>query len=1497
MKKRNTVEDIYPLSSLQQGLLFHALLAPESSIYFQQASYSLRRSLNVPVLKRAWERVMERHTVLRTAFLTDRDRPLQVVFRDVELPFEQHDWRRFSPAQQQERLQEFLRADRKRGFKLARAPLFRLTLIQLATKEYQLIWSHHHLLMDGWSMPLILKEVFAFYEAYCRDQELNLKPPRPFGDYIAWLQKQSLSAAETFWRGHLKGLTAPTLLEIDQARGLLPGEEEDYNEERIYLSTETTTSLEAFARQHGLTLNTLVQGAWALLCSRYSGEEDVIFGITVSGRPMDLAGAESMIGLFTNTLPLRVHVPSQARVIPWLKELQTQQAKARQYEYSPLIDVHKWSEIPSGTPLFENLLVFHSTPSVDIAGSPANGNGAAEIKEDNYFELTSYPLTFFADIGPNLYSIFRIVYDRRRFEAAAIARLLQHFQTLLEAFSTTANECLAELPLLTTSEREQLTELSCGPMLEPAAVTLGQLFDQRARDMRDAVAVVYEQQCLTYGELNRRADLLATYLQDAGIGNDEIVAVCMSRSLELMIALVGVLKAGAAYLPLDASYPPDRLRFMLADANARMLLTQDELRSLVAFFDGPVLCDLPSTGSNRQVQRQTAAENLAYVLYTSGSTGQPKGVALTHRSAVAFLTWAHEVFPPELCEGLLASTSICFDLSIFELLLPLCFGGRVLLVANALALVDEQIEEDVTLINTVPSAIKEVANSRAVPATVRVVNLAGEPFTAELTAQLYQETGIDCLYNLYGPSEATTYSTYTLIEREDDDDPTIGKPIAGTDVYVVDEAQRVLPVGIYGELCIGGAGLARGYLNRPELTAERFVPHPYSSTGGERLYRTGDVVRWNADGLLEFRGRADHQVKVRGYRIELGEIEAALRSCSGVEQAVVLARDTDGDKQLVGYVVSERPVNSGELRTQLSEKLPQYMVPAVIVELAELPLTANGKLDRKALPEPELSGREQEFVAPRTPVEELLAGIFAEVLKLERVGRDENFFALGGHSLLATQVVSRVQLAFAIELPLRALFEAPTVTALAHRVDVARAARRQLSAPPIERVERSGNLPLSFAQARLWFIDQLEPDSAAYNMLSTVRLRGELNVAALRRSFTEVVRRHEVLRTRFVTEGGEPQQIVGASWNVELPVLDLQELLEGERETAAREWAVRQAAQPFVLSEGPLLRVGLARLSEEEHVLALTMHHIISDGWSVGVLIREVSALYEAYSRGEESPLAELAVQYGDFAVWQRDWLQGEVLDQQLRYWREQLAGLVALELPTDRARPAVPSHRGAVLPFSFGVELTSELRGLSQRSGVTPFMTLLAAYQLLLSKYSNQSDIAVGTDVANRNRAETEGLIGFFINQLVLRSEVKGERSFSDLLKQVREVTLGAYEHQDLPFERLVESLMPERDLARAPLFQVKLVMQNTLRAETSAQNLGMEDFGIGSQPARLDVTLIIEEQRDQLRADLEYATDLFDRATMERFISHLQAVLEQVLIEPGRRVSQIEVLTASER
>ncbi|HEX2081523.1 MAG TPA: amino acid adenylation domain-containing protein, partial [Longimicrobium sp.] len=841
-----------------------------------------------------------------------------------------------------------------------------------------------------------------------------------------------------------------------------------------------------------------------------------------------------------------------------------------------------------------------------------------------------------------------------------------------------------------------------------------------------------------------------------------------------------------------------------------------------------------------------------------------------------------------------------FDVSVAEIFGTLCWGGTLVLVENALAL-PSVADQGIRYASMVPTAAAELLRSGGIPASVRTLNLGGEALPNELAQALYALGTVHRVGNLYGPTEDTTYSAYSLAGRGADR-VLIGRPVANTRAYVLDDGLRPVPVGVAGELYLAGGGLARGYAARPELTAERFLPDPFGEPGS-RMYRVMDRVRWTAVGELEYFGRTDFQVKVRGFRIEPGEIEAALRGHPSVRDAVVVVReDAPGDRRLVAYVVADegaRAPDAAELRAHARVRLPEYMVPSAFVVLAALPRTPNGKLDRGALPAPDASAAcGTEYAAPRTPTEARLAAVFAEVLGVPRAGIHDDFFTLGGHSLLATRVVSRVREAFGVELPLRALFEAPTVDRLAARVEALRREGGAGQAPPLVPVGRDGALPLSFAQQRLWFIQQLEPESTAYNIVFALRLRGALDADALERAVAEVVRRHEVLRTRFASVDGEAVQVIDPAGRVAVARADLSHLPEEERLEAARALATAESARPFDLAAGPLLRCTLVRLADEEHALVFALHHVVFDGWSAGVLVREASALYDAFSRGAASPLADLPVQYADFAAWQRGWLRGEVLEAQVAYWRERLAEAPPLlDLPTDRPRPQVAGGRGAVVPFTLSAGTTEALRALSRREGATLFMSLLAGWQLLLSRYSGQEDVSVGSPIAGRTRVETEGLIGFFVNTLVLRTDLSGAPTFREVIGRVREATLGAYQHQDVPFEKLVEELSPERSLSHTPLFQAMLILQNNAREALRLGSVEAEPLGGGEPGAQFDLTLSVGETEAGLAGGLTYRAELFDRATAERMVEHLRVLLEEMAADPERRAASVELLRGAER
>ncbi len=1069
MKMKN-VEDIYPLSPSQQGMLFHTLYAPQSGIYCEQLGMTFHAPLDLPAFKRAWQYVVERHAVLRTAFVWEGiDEPLQIVRQHVEVPWEEQDWQGWPASEQAEHLQAFLQADRARGFELAQAPLMRLALLRLSPDTAHCIWSYHHLLLDGVSTNLILNEVFTCYQALRQGQTPNLPRPRPYRDYIAWLQEQDMASVEAFWRQRLKGFSAATPLVVDRssAAGVSSGEEGS-GEYEVRLSRDQTSALQTFARQHQLTLNTLIQGAWALLLSRYSGEDDVVFGITVSSRPATLAGSESMVGLFINTLPLRVQVPSEEHVISFLKKVQAEQVEARQYDYSPLVQVQGWSDVPRGQPLFESLLVFEN---YSTEAAPATFNDERRLRETWWGkERATYPLTLTA--APQAELLLRFGYELARFEEHTIQRLAEHLLQLLEGMVAGPEQQLGDIPLLTASERRQLLlEWNYLPTLAdgPQEACLHELFEAQAARTPDAVAAAYEDLQVTYAELNTRANQVARCLRQRGVKPEVLVGLCVERSVEMIVGLLGILKAGGAYVPLDPSYPPERLAFMLADAQTPVLLTQESLSNQYAG-----ILQASSSATRFQVIlldadwpqiAQESADNLAsgacfanpaYTIYTSGSTGRPKGVVVSHRGIGNLASAQIDAFAVTGDSRVLQFASPSFDAAVSELAMAflsgatLCLGPEPMLhsAPDLLRLLREQGITTVTL----PPSLLAVLPVEELPA-LRTLVVAGEACRPQWLARWAVEGRRLC--NAYGPTEATVCATIAPWDGSRPNLP-IGRPIANTAIYLLDRRMQPVPIGVPGELYIGGVGLARGYLGRPELTAERFVPNPFAheENAGARLYKTGDLARYLPDWNLEFVGRVDTQVKVRGYRIELEEIEARLAAHPGVQAATVVAweehapqargpqtsgeEETHAEKRLAAYVVF-RPgeaLTSHQLYDFLQQQLPAYMIPSVFIELEALPLTPSGKVDRRALPAPAEARvpTAEQFVPPRNSVEEELAKIWADVLGLDRVSVDANFFELGGHSLLATQVTSRIREALQIELPVWIIFETLTIAELAKAI-------------------------------------------------------------------------------------------------------------------------------------------------------------------------------------------------------------------------------------------------------------------------------------------------------------------------------------------------------------------------------------------------------------------------------------------------------------------------------
>ena len=1499
------------LSYAQERQWFLWQLEPESAAYHIPSVLRLRGRLDLDALQRSFDSLVARHETLRTRFRLDGDEARQEIAASMALPL---DIVALGPLEEGA-LARQVETTIARPFDLERGPLLRVSLLRLAEDDHVLVLVQHHIVSDGWSMQVMVEELVQLYAAYSRGLEVALPAlPIQYADYALW-QRSWMEAGEkerqlAYWTGLLGGEQPVLELPFDRPR---PARQSHRGAQLGFeLPRELVEAVRALAQREGASSFMLLLASFQALLYRYSGQADIRVGVPIANR--NRVETERLIGFFVNTQVLKADLDGRMGFDELLAQARQRALEAQAHQDLPfeqLVEALQPERSLSHNPLFQVLFNYQSE---------ARGNGQAFRFDELQMEsvqfdsrTAQFDLTLdLTDEEQRFCAVFDYATDL--FDASTVERLAGHWRNLLRGIVANPRQRLGELPLLDAPERRQ-TLSEWNPAQRECAVqgTLQQRFEEQARQRPQAVALILDEQRLSYGELNARANRLAHCLIARGVGADVPVGLALERSLDMLVGLLAILKAGGAYLPLDPAAPEERLAHILDDSGVRLLLTQRHLLERlprqagveVLAIDGLVLDGYAESDPLPTL----SADNLAYVIYTSGSTGKPKGTLLTHRNALRLFSATEAWFGFDERDVWTLFHSYAFDFSVWEIFGALLYGGRLVIVPQWVSRSPEDFyrllcREGVTVLNQTPSAFKQLmavacsADMATQQPALRYVIFGGEALDLQSLRPWFQRFGDrqPQLVNMYGITETTVHVTYRPVSEADLEGGLVS-PIGGTipdlSWYILDRDLNPVPRGAVGELYIGRAGLARGYLRRPGLSATRFVPNPFPGGAGERLYRTGDLARFQADGNIEYIGRIDHQVKVRGFRIELGEIEAALAGLAGVRDAVVLAHDGVGGTQLVGYVVADSAEDAERLRESLREslkrQLPDYMVPAHLMLLERMPLTVNGKLDRQALPQPDASLSQQAYRAPGSELEQRIAAIWSEILGVERVGLDDNFFELGGHSLLATRVISRVRQEQQLDASLKALFERPVLEAFAQGLE-----RTTDAVSTIPLADRQQPLALSFAQERQWFLWQLEPESAAYHIPSALRLRGRLDVDALQRSFDSLVARHETLRTRFRLEGGRSYQQVQPAVSVSI-----------EREQFGEEGLIERiqaiVVQPFDLERGPLLRVNLLQLAEDDHVLVLVQHHIVSDGWSMQVMVEELVQLYAAYSQGLDVVLPALPIQYADYALWQRSWMEAGEKERQLAYWTGLLGGeQPVLELPFDRPRPARQSHRGAQLGFELPRELVEAVRALAQREGASSFMLLLASFQALLYRYSGQADIRVGVPIANRNRVETERLIGFFVNTQVLKADLDGRMGFDELLAQARQRALEAQAHQDLPFEQLVEALQPERNASHNPLFQVLFNHQSEIRSvtpEVQLEDLRLEGLAWDGQTAQFDLTLDIQEDENGIWASFDYATDLFDASTVERLAGHWRNLLRGIVANPRQRLGELPLLDAPER
>ncbi len=1498
-----------PLSFSQQRLWFLEQLQPGHGVYNIGRPFRVVGEVDCSALERSLQDIVQRHEALRTIFPIVEGKPVQHVLSEIDIPLMRNDLQHLSGDQKNLEVSKAVAEAIQTGFDLSRGPLIRHQLLQLQKKEFVWILTMHHIVSDGWSMEILIRELTMLYHAHCHDLTANLPPLRiQYPDFSLWqrdrLQGAVLEQQQTYWKPQLD--QAPLLeMPLDYPR---PAVQSFQGAAQKFAVPRTLfQNLKALGRKEQVTSFMVLLAAFKVLLSKYSGQSDLVVGTPITGRTTQEVA--DLIGFFANSLAIRTRLTPSGTFRQFLSHVKHVCLGAYAHQDIPFELLVKELQLDrdlSRNPVFQVVFSFHSATNENMTLSGLTLESFDSERISSKFDLT----LFMIEQSEELRGVLE--FNTTLFTRPFIEQMVGHFLWLLENVVRDPNQRLSDILLLNEDEqRQQLLAWNTTTTEYPHDSGLSTLFEEQVAIRPDALAVVAGGGQLTYGQLDDRANQLAQYLRRHGVGPESRVGVCLERSLDYVVSLLAILKAGGAYVPLDPTAPVERVSFLVQDAAVEFIVTQACHCALLDHLEGvPTLAldqDWPQLRleSTAPLAGVPSSAALAYVMYTSGSTGQPKGTLISHRSVVR-LVKATNYAQLDSSQRILQLAPMAFDASTFEVWGCLLNGGRLVIVPSGpldLKEIDRQLEEErITTVWLTAGVFRQmVEHQGACLSRVEQVLTGGDVLSPEAVTTLLAYPGAGRVINGYGPTENTTFtccqglSAGTKLART----VPIGHPISNTQVYVVDPWQQLVPRGVTGELLAGGDGLAWGYLNQPALTAEKFLPHPYAPEPGARVYRTGDQVRWNRQEALEFLGRRDGQVKIRGFRVELGEIEAVLQDHPAVQEAVVLCReDRPGEKELVAYVVTAEEEDSIAFRAHLKQQLPGYMVPSVVIPLKRMPLTPNGKVDKRALPKPGEVDRVPGMtdVAPRTPEEQGIAEIWQEVLEREQVGIQDNFIEIGGHSLLATQVVSRIRGKFNVELSLRKFFECPTVAGLAERVSARDGRTDRENHVALQPVSRNHPLPLSFAQQRLWFLHQLDPDSDGYNSPWAVRLTGALDLAALKRSFHILIHRHETLRTSFPSHEGTPRQVITTELWIPWRVEDARDVPVDVREKKVRALVSAEVARPFILSTGPAFRVLVVQVTNEDHVLVLTMHHIISDGWSRGVLSQELEACYRAEIEGRRPHLPALPIQYVDYAVWQRAWLQGPVLEEQVQYWRTQLAGMATLAFPTDLVRPAIQSNRGASIAMELPSSLQKALHALSQAHGVTLTITLLAAFKALLVKYTGQTDIVVGSPIANRIRPEVEGLIGFFVNSLVLRTNVGGNPTFEDVIARVRETSLGAYDHQDVPFEQIVEELQPQRDLSRNPLFQILFAVQNAPFEKFRLPGIRIQPYLREVTTTRLDLECNVWERGDAMRVNFVYNSNLFAPETIVRLGRHFQRVLEAVVKDSGQRLSDMKLLEKSE-
>jgi amino acid adenylation domain-containing protein len=1474
-------------SFAQERLWFLHQLDPQSVVYNVPRAIRIRGSLEFDVLQQSLNEIVARHDSLRTHFALVDGSLRQIVAAETNIKLPVVDL----SGEQASRTAELIEHEASLPFDLSTGPVLRARLLRFDATDHLLLVMMHHIVSDAWSAGIFFQELTALYK------NSPLAPLKlQYADYAEWqrewLQGDVLEEQLRYWRNRLKAAPAALDLPSDRAR---PAPTTRGASCTISLSESLTRELRELSSAAGATLFMTLLSAFAVLLHRYSGEDDIIIGTPIAGRNRE--EVENLIGFFINTLPLRIDLANNPAFVALLSRVKQTALEGYEHQDLPfekLVEELK-PERSNRMPFFQVMFQYQHAPRL-----AANVDELTFLAEPVESGTSKFDLSLGAYERDGVLK-FQMEYSTDLFDEETIRTMLSRFTILLQGIVRHPELSVGQLSIMSDAERRQLlvdwnnTGEDFGPF-----ESLHEKFERQVARSPDAIAVLFEDRQLTFAELNARANKLAHYLRKAGVDREAPVAVFMERSIDMIVGLLGVLKAGGVWVPLDVSYPKERIAYVLENSKARVVLTHEQWRVLLPQSNCVLVSDW------RQIENESAAnpattttaESAAYVIYTSGSTGRPKGVVGLHGATVNRLEWMYRRYPFAPGEVCCQKTSLSFVDSIWEIFGPLLGGVPLVIftedvVKDVERFIDALEKASVTRLVLVPSLLRAMlATGDGIGqrlSRLKSWTSSGEALPLALAESFRQHFPDATLLNLYGSSEVAADVTYYEVAQTSLPDIPLGRPIANTHVYILDSNLEPVPAGVTGEIHIGGANVARGYLDRAELTAEKFIPNEFATTPGQRLYKTGDLGRFLKTGDVEYRGRTDHQVKIRGSRIELGEIQSALDAHPDVRASIVLAQDVaSGEKRLTAYVLSRgKKPSTRELRTFLSKKLPEFMIPASVVVLEEFPKTASGKVDRLSLPRP--ADVRDDHVAPRNLTEEIVAGLLAEILKVDDVSINDDFFELGGHSLLIPQVTTRLSEIFAVDLPLRALFDNSRVSELAATIESLRSLDHAVAEIPIVPIERNGELPMTFAQESLWAIDQISPASGAYNIPRALRLKGSLDIEALQESLNAIVRRHEVLRTVFRSNDGKPYAVINPDCKIDLVVRDLNAYEEVRFQVA------EESRGPFDLSTGPLLRATVLRVAEDEHILIVTMHHIISDGWSIGLFFDE---LVSNYHDGDEQ-VDTLPIQYADFAAWQRNALPPDRLNASLSYWQQQLADSPGLaELPIYQPRPAIRTFQGSRHVFEIPASLTSAVKQLARNERITLFMTLLGAFQTLLWTYSKHDNIVTGSPSAGR-RPGTENLIGYFVNTLVLKTSFSGDPSFREIMRRVAEATRAALDHEHVPFAKVVEALQTERTLSYNPVFQIWFVLQAAAGRDERKNfpGLEVEPYPIDSDVTRHDLQLTMWENSGVLKAAFTYNTGILDLETVSYMAEEFLMLLAKIVEEPEVRAGDLRTLLEQSR